>query len=89
MTCKEIPMPKSEDLVSGFKVCGESCPWTGNSYGVDMGCLPSPWESVEHFNKTKEIYACHSNYSIPCKGLMKFLKKNGVDVTEYKLVPPQ
>ena len=74
------------DLVEACNTCSEDCPWTGLSRGVDVGCLPSPFEMVNHALEENEIFSCHENYEKPCGPLAKFLSKNGVDVKKLKLI---
>lgn len=76
-----------DDFKECHEVCGKDCPWTGVSYGVDMGCLPSPIDFVKQALEKNEILSCHSNYKIPCIGIKDYLKNRGIDPKNLKLVP--
>lgn len=76
-----------EDYKEEHEVCSKDCPWTGGSYGCDMGCLPEPIDFVKSAVEKGEILSCHSNHKIPCVGIRDFLKKHGVDPKSLKLVP--
>lgn len=77
---------KATDLVNSCQTCSKDCPWTGESYGVDMGCLPTPAEMVTFARERGEILSCHNDLTTPCKPLAKYLHRNGIDVTQLKLV---
>lgn len=51
-----------------MKPCNTCCPWTLHEdaqYGIDMGCLPSPWD-IAQMLADGEVHMCHSNPAKPC-----------------------
>lgn len=75
-----------EDYKEPQEVCGQNCPWTGESYGEEVGCLPHPADFVKAALEKGEIYSCHDNLSIPCTGIKSFLEKRAIDISTLKLV---
>lgn len=75
------------DVKEPHEVCGNDCPWTLCSKGIDMGCLPSPVDFVERALQKGELLSCHNNYKIPCKGIKDFLALRGIDSSKMKITP--
>lgn len=71
------------EIITTDKLChvDGSCPFSGtdsSEYVQDLGCLPSPIQIAAlrvYYGKT---WACHEDYSKPCKGAIKFLKDKGL-----------
>jgi hypothetical protein len=76
----------ADDWKEPTEVCGSGCPWTGDSYGVDMGCLPHPVDFIKAATEKGEILSCHSDYSIPCTGIKDYLERRKIDISKLTLV---
>lgn len=75
-----------EDMKEPEEVCGKDCPWTGDSYGVDMGCLPHPLDFVKKALENGKILSCHSNLAVPCTGIKDYLERRHIDISTLELV---
>jgi hypothetical protein len=58
---------------------GCPCSYTEESeYAQNMGCLPDHNTLVERYLKGEGIWACHSDATKPCGGLIQILKNNNI-----------
>jgi len=59
-----------------------ACPFNYTSeesqLASNYGCLPSPKDIIEIFEKTNNIWACHDNPEVPCKGAINYLKNKNL-----------
>jgi hypothetical protein len=65
-----------------------SCPFSfteESERAQNYGCLPTPFDIVEmrvHIGKT---WACHSDYTKPCKGALNHMREENIDC---KIIDP-
>lgn len=66
----------------------ECCPHAlsdKSEYVQGLGCLPTPYETVQMRIKHGKTWACHANVDKPCIGTIDELKRIGQD---FKVIDP-